>query len=153
MRQCHGGSLVNKQGGTVSRSLSLLTKELLSWAEANIASLSACYFPGKANVLADQLSRRGQVIGTKWSLHPEVTKQMFRLLGTPTLDLFATSLIKKLPLYCSLVPDPMAVMEDAFMHPWDGLEVYAFPLFALVRRVLSRLMRSAACTMILVAPL
>ena len=78
----------------VSRPLWLLTKELLCWAEANTVTLSA-YLLGKANVLADQLSRWGQVIGTEWSLHPEVTKEMFRLLGTPTLDLFATSLNKK----------------------------------------------------------
>ena len=144
---------VNKQGGTVSRSLCLLTKQLLAWAEANSVTLSARYLPGKANVLADQLSRRDQVIGTEWSLHPEVVKQVFSCLGTPTLDLFATSLNKKLPLYCSLVPDPMALMEDAFMHPWDALEVYAFPPFALIRRVLNRLMQAQACTMILVAPL
>ena len=144
---------VNKQGGTVSRSLCLLTKELLSWAEANAVKLVARYLPGKANILADQLSRRDQVIGSEWSLHPEVFKRICLRLGTPTLDLFATSMNRKLPLYCSLVPDPMAVMEDAFMHPWDGLEVYAFPPFALIRRVLSRLRSSQSCRMILVAPL
>ena len=95
---------VNKQGGTVSRSLCLLTKELLLWAEANGVTLVARYLPGKSNVLADQLSRKGQVIGTEWSLHPQVANQIFRVLGTPTLDLFATSLNKKLALYCSLVP-------------------------------------------------
>ena len=87
----------------VSHSLCLLTKELLLWTEANNVKLVARFLPGKANVLADQLSRRGQVIGTEWSLHSEVTKEMFRLLGTPTLDLFATSVNKKLPLYCSPV--------------------------------------------------
>ena len=116
-------------------------------------TLVARYLPGKANVLADQLSCRGQVMGAEWSLHPEVAKQVFRLLGTQTLDLFATSLNKKFLLYCSLVPDPMGVMEDAFMHPWDGLEVYAFPPFCLIRRVLSRLILSRQCSMILVAPL
>ena len=143
---------VNKQGGTVSRSLCLLTKELLLWAEANGVTLVARYLPGKSNVLADQLSRKGQVIGTEWSLHPQVANQIFRVLGTPTLDLFATSLNKKLALYCSLVPDPSAVMEDAFMHPWDNLEVYAFPPFALIRRVLNRLMGADSCRMVLVAP-
>ena len=46
---------------------------------------------------------------------------MFRLLGTPTLDLFVTSMNKKLRLHCSLVPHPMEAMEYAFMHLWDGL--------------------------------
>ena len=144
---------VNKQGGTVSRSLCSLTKQLLSWAEANTVKLRARFLPGRANVLADQLSRRGQVIGSEWSLHPEAVRQVFSRLGTPTLDLFATKLNKKLPLYCSLVPDPMAAMEDAFMHPWDHLEVYAYPPFALIRRVINRLRSASNCKMILVAPL
>ena len=144
---------VNKQGGTVSHSLCMLTKQLLLWAEANSVTLRARFLPGRANVLADQLSRRDQVIGTEWSLDQGVAEEIFRLLGTPTLDLFATRWNTKLPLYCSLVPDPMAVMEDAFMHPWDGLEVYAFPPFALIRQVLNRLMGSQYCRMILVAPL
>ena len=40
-----------------------------------------------------------------------------------------------------------------FMHPWDGLEVYSFPPFTLIRRVLNRLMSSDRCRMLLVAPL
>ena len=47
-------------------------------------------------------------------------------LDAPTLDLFATSLDMKLRLYCSLVTDPMALMEDSFSHPWIALEVFAF---------------------------
>ena len=38
------------------------------------------------------------------------------------------------------------------MHPWDNLEVYAFPPFALIRRVLNRLMGADSCRMVLVAP-
>ena len=49
-----------------------------------------------------------------------------------------TSLNAKLPLYCSLVPDPQAVFEDAFRHPWDDLDLYAFPPFPLVGRVIAR---------------
>ena len=78
---------------------------------------------------------------------------MLCCLGTPTLDLFVTSLNKKLLLYYSPVPDPLALMEDAFVHPWAGLEVYAFPPFALIRRVLNCLIKTQSCRMILVAPL
>ena len=58
--------------------------------------------------------------------------------GNPSIDLFATCLNAKLPLYCSLVPDLQAVFEDAFRHPWDDLDLYAFPPFALVGRVIAR---------------
>ena len=132
---------VNKQGGTVSRSLCLLTSRLLRWTESFDVHLDARYLPGESNVLADVLSRRGQVVGTEWSLHPQVARALLRAWGNPSIDLFATCLNAKLPLYCSLVPDPQAVFEDAFRHPWDDLDLYAFPPFALVGRVIASLAR------------
>ena len=108
---------VNKQGGTVSRALCLLTSRLLRWTESFDVHLNARYLSGEHNVLADVLSRRGQVIGTEWSLHPQVARSLFRMWGNPSLDLFATCLNAKLPLYCSLVPDPQAIFQDAFRHP------------------------------------
>ena len=128
---------INKQGGTVSRPLCLLTSHLLRWTESFDVHLEARYLPGESNVLADVLSRRGQVVGTEWSLHPQVARALLRAWGNPSIDLFATCLNAKLPLYCSLVPDPQAVFEDAFRHPWDDLDLYAFPPFALVGRVIA----------------
>ena len=144
---------VNKQGGTVSRSLCLLTSRLLRWTESFDVHLDARYLPGESNVLADVLSRRGQVVGTEWSLHPQVARALLRAWGNPSIDLFATCLNAKLPLYCSLVPDPQAVFEDAFRHPWDDLDRYAFPPFALVGRVIARVQESSRVAMTLVAPL
>ena len=129
---------VNKQGGTVSRPLCLLTSRLLRWMESFDVHLEARYLPGESNVLADVLSRRGQVVGTEWSLHPQVARALLRTWGNPSIDLFATCLNAKLPLYYLLVPDPQAVFEDAFRHPWDDLDLYAFPPFALVGRVIAR---------------
>ena len=51
---------INKQGGTVSRPLCLLTSRLLRWTESFDVHLEARYLPGESNVLADVLSRRGQ---------------------------------------------------------------------------------------------
>ena len=144
---------VNKQGGTVSRPLCLLTSRLLRWTESFDVHLEARYLPGESNVLADVLSRRGQVMGTEWSLHPQVARALLRTWGNPSIDLFATCLNAKLPLYCSLVPDPQAVFEDAFRHPWDDLDLYAFPPFALVGRVIARVQQSSWVAMTLVAPL
>ena len=56
---------VNKQGGTVSRPLCLLTSRLLRWTESFDVHLEARYLPGESNVLADVLSRRGQVVGDR----------------------------------------------------------------------------------------
>ena len=91
---------VNKQGGTVSRALCLLASRLLRWTESFDIHLDARYLPGHANILADVLSRRGQVVGTEWSLHPQVARALLRVWGNPSIDLFATCLNAKLPLYC-----------------------------------------------------
>ena len=144
---------VNKQGGTVSQALCLLASRLLRWTESLDIHLDARYLPGQANVLADLLSRRGQVVVTEWSLHPQVARSLLRVWGNPSIDLFATSLNAKLPLYCSLVPDPQAVFEDAFRHPWDDLDLYAFPPFPLVGWMIARVRESSRLTMTLVAPL
>ena len=144
---------VNKQGGTVSRALCLLASRLLRWTESFDIHLDVRYLPGQANVLVDLLSRRGQVVETEWSLHPQVARSLLRVWGNPSIDLFATSLNVKLPLYCSLVPDLQAVFEDAFRHPWDDLDLYMFPLFLLVGRVIARVRESSRVAMTLVAPL
>ena len=111
------------------------------------------HLPGHANVLADLLSRRGQVVGTEWSLHPQVARSLLRVWGNPSIDIFATCLKAKLPLYCLLVPDPQAVFEDAFRHPWDDLDLYAFPPFPLCSRVVARVRESSRLAITLVAPL
>ena len=140
---------INKQGGTVFRALCLLTSRFLRWTESFDVHLDARYLPGQNNVL----SRRGQVVGTEWSLHPQVARSLLRAWGNPSIDLFATCLNAKLPLYCSLVPDPRAVFEDAFRHPWDDLDLYAFPPFPLIDRVVARVQESSHVAMTLVAPL
>ena len=137
----------------MSRSLCLLTSRLLRWTESFDVHLDARYLPGESNVLVDVLSRRGQVVGTEWSLHPQVARALLRAWGNPSIDLFATCLNAKLPLYCSLVPDPQAVFEDAFRHPWDDLDLYAFPPFALVGRVIARVQQSSRVATTLVVPL
>ena len=140
---------VSKQGGTVSDSLCELTGQLLRWTEAHNVLLKARYLPGQSNVL----SLRNQVLGAEWSLLPQVAKKIICTWGSPTIDLFATHLNAKLPLYRSLIPDPQAVFEDAFRHPWNHLDVYAFPPFHLVERVVARVRENPNLSMTLIAPL
>ena len=83
-------SYINKQGGTRSHSLLRLTVELLLWLEAQDIVVRARHIPGCLNVIADHLSRPNQPIPTEWSLHPEIVKRIFRVWGTPEVDMFAT---------------------------------------------------------------
>ena len=138
---------VSKRGGTHSRSMCELTSRLLKWTEDIDVHLEARYLPGQNNVLADLLSRRDQAIATEWTLHRQVAKALLSAWGSPSIDLFASRLNAQLPVYCSLVPDDQAALEDVFRHPWDNLDVYAFPPFALLGKVLSRVRQSRNCSM------
>ena len=48
------------------------------------------------------------------------------------MDLFATSLNKKLPTYVSPIPDPQAWAVDALNIPWENMVAYTFPPTALL---------------------
>ena len=152
VQQFDGCGLCQQAGRNGVRSLCSLTSRLLRWTESLDVQMDVRYLPGQSNVLADLLSRRGQVIGTERSLHPQVARALLCVWGSPSLNLFATRLNAKLPLYCSLVPDPQASFEDAFCHPWNNLDVYTFPHFPLVGRVVARVRETPNLSMTLVTP-
>ena len=116
-------SYINKQGGTHSPTLLRLTVELLLCLEAqNI--IIARHIPGCLNVIADHLSRPNQPISTEWSLHPWIVKRIFRLWGTPEIDMFATVSNSHLPRFMSPIPEPLALAVDALSQDWQGRSVY-----------------------------
>jgi len=51
--------------------------------------------------------------------------QLCLLWDRPTIDLFATRLNKRLPLYISTIPDEDALEVDSLTASWDGLNAYA----------------------------
>ena len=59
-------------GGTISRPLCLEAQKLWLWAHKRNIIIRARHIPGKLNVLADTLSREGQIITTEWSLCPQI---------------------------------------------------------------------------------
>ena len=107
----------------------------MTWCHHYHITLKARHIPGCLNVMADLLSRSNQVQSTEWSLHPQVFKQICQKWFTPHVDLFATHLNHKLPLYVSPIPDPKAWDIDSLNINWTGLTVYASPRTALLHRV------------------
>ena len=105
-------SYINKQGGTLSLTLLRLTVELLLWLEAQNIIVRARHIPGCLNVIADHLSRPNQPIPTEWSLHPEIVRRIFRVWGTPEVDMFATLSNSHLPRFMSPIPEPRALAVD-----------------------------------------
>ena len=77
----------------------------------------------------DYLSRPNQPISTEWSLHPEIVRRIFRVWGTPEVDMFATVLNSHLPRFMSPIPEPRALAVDALSQDWQGRSMYMFPYF------------------------
>ena len=68
------------------------------------------------------------------------------------IDLFATSLTARLPVFFAPAWEPKAAGIDAFLQPWDNLQAYAFPPLAIITRVLLKLRASHNCDLTLIAP-
>ena len=150
--QHHCGSLNKQTGGTHSRTLCNLAVEAAEWCARNKVHLKARYLPGRLNALADCLSRKGAVVQTEWSLNQRVAYQIFHVWGSPHIDLFATHLNRKLPLFVSPVLEPEAYATDALSLSWVGMWAYVFPPFPLILTCLRKI-QIEECLVCLVAPL
>ena len=143
---------VNKQGGKVSHSLCLLASRLLRWTESLDIHLSASYLPGQSNVLAYLLSRRDQIIGTKWS-PPLGGESCASTLGPTVNRCFCdASQCEASPILFPHSGSPGGLrgcVSSSLGQP--GL--YAFPHFPLAGRVVARVRETANLSMTLVAPL
>jgi len=129
------------------------TEQVLQMAEENHWFLSASHVPGRLNILADQLSRRSEIISTEWELHQEAAQLLFQRWGTPNIDLFATKLNKKLATYVSPVMDPEAWETNALSISWEGLSAYAFPPHPILAQFLEKVDGCRRLRLILVAPM
>ena len=69
---------LRNQGGTKSLAMNDLATDICLWAEKRGMTLVPRYLPGHLNVLADHLSRRGQILKTEWSLNQTVADRIFR---------------------------------------------------------------------------
>ena len=142
---------INKQGGTHSAEMCDLLWKIMTWCHRYQITLKARHIPGCLNVMADLLSRLNQVQSAVWSLHPQVFKQICLKWFTPHVDLFATRLNHKVPLYVSPVSDQNTCDIDALNINWSGLTAYAYPPTALLHRVIQKV-RQSNCLIIVIAP-
>lgn len=145
-------SYINRQGGTRSIQMYETTKNLLMWCHTQNILLKAVHIKGSMNVMADLLSRDKHTVNTEWSLLPLVTQNLWKLWFLPDIDLFATIYNRKLVRYVSPFPDNNAVSVDALSMTWDHLRVYAFPPFAILKKVIQKLEQSVECEMIMITP-
>ena len=136
-------SYLNKEGDTHSIEMCALIWRFLAFTNSRRIQIRARHVPGSLNVIADSLSRRDKVIQTEWSLHQQIFNQICRVWHTPMVDLYATHLNHKLPIYVSPVPDKKAWKIDALDICWEGLDGYVFCPVAILPQVIKRPARDA----------
>ena len=85
------------------------TWKLLLWYMyiANKVILSSSHLAGKLNIMPDALFS-SRILPTELTLHPTVTQMIFQRLDRPHIDLFASAMNNRLPVYCSCGYDPKA---------------------------------------------
>jgi hypothetical protein len=142
---------IRKQGGTRSPDLLNLTSQLYTWLEENQITLKCRHIAGRLNVLADGLSREGQILPTEWGLHPRALNYLWARWEKPLIDMFATRHNRKLPMFVSPVPDQEALAIDALSIDWSGMHFYAFPPTAIITQVLLKIQQHD-CKVVLIAP-
>ena len=129
---------LRRSGGTRSKVLFLKAREILLWVESMQITILPQFIQGSLNTRADLLSRPNLVIGSEWTLHQQVVQDLLHQWPA-IIDLFATSLTARLPVFFSPAWEPKATGVDAFLQPWDTFQAYAFPPIAIIRRVLLKL--------------
>ena len=101
--------------------------------------LSASHLAGIHNVVANSLSRTTP-LESEWSLDSKSFAFVRSKVPGLQIDLFATSLNAKLPLYVSPNQDPRATAMDALSIDWNQWEkIYLFPPVNLLIKVLDKL--------------
>ena len=143
---------LNKEGGMKSGPLCALLWRILTWCTRWRVTFIAWHIPGRLNVIAEKLFRLGQTIQLEWSLHPEVFQAICARWHQPQVDLFATRFNSKLPQFVSPVPDPQAWAVDTLSLSWEDLNPYAFPLVAILGKVVEKLQDCPCTRIILIAP-
>ena len=150
-RQCHCSQLSEQTRGNTLWDRCLLVWRILAYCNPRNILIRARHIQGCLNVIADSLSRKDKIIQTEWSLHPQIFSLICIVWHKPMVDMFATKLNHKLPIYVSPVPDANAVNMDALNISWEGLDGYAFCPVALIPKVIQE-MNTYRCKMIVVAP-
>ena len=143
---------IRRQGGTHSTELTEEAWKVLNLCLAHNIHLFAKHIPGRFNTLADRMSRVDKPISTEWSLNQEIANKIFQIMDFPSIDLFATRLNHRLPIYVSPIPDQKVLSIDALSMDWNRIHAYAFPPFHLIPAVINKIWLSQ-CKIVLIAPL
>ena len=141
----HMGRMANSQMDSLAKDIWLFAKSKNLW-------LQSSFLKGSENTAADIVSQILS-IRTEWTIPQPVFDAVCSVLGTPTIDLFASHLNVWLPCYISWIPDPYSLHVDALSVSWENEFPYLFPPFAIIHRCLQQLVTQKINRALIIFPL
>ena len=142
-------SYVKNEGGTISRPLLLLTRDLLLLAHRLQIRILPSFVPSAENHLADAASRFRSP--PDWHLPTATFDALCRRWGRPEIDLFASAASAQVRRFFAWGDAREAEAFDALAQVWRFRIAYAFPPPPILPRVI-RKMESSTGTFLLVTP-
>lgn len=139
---------INRMGSIQYPQLNFLTRQIWNWCEKRNLWMHASYVCSRENK-ADESSRCFS-LETEWELSSIAFLKITKVLGNPTIDLFASRLNTKCDKYVSWRQDPNSIAVDSFTISWKNIFFYAFPPFSLILRVLNKIIVDQAAGIIVV---
>lgn len=137
-------SYINSMGGIKSIECNRIARKIWIWCIEHQIWLIATHIPGKLNTKADYQSRNfnDQI---KWQLNKNNFEKVCLLWNKPEIDLFASHLNTKLPIFCSWKADPESSFVDAFTLDWGNFSYsYMFPPFSMIGRCVKKIIKDKA---------
>ena len=102
---------INNLGGTASKELVILMRNLWMWCLERNIHIVAVHLPGVLNTVADTESRQ-MLDRTAWKLNSVIFQKINNLFEPLDMDLFASRLSTQCPYYFSWRPDPYALVTE-----------------------------------------
>ena len=141
---------INNMGSSKSLLFHFQIFEIWKWAIARNIWLSATHLPGILNVEADIESRRNET-KMEWKLDADVFQHAISVLKfIPEVDLFASRINSQLAKFFAYRHDPEAMGVNAFSISWNDKKFYAFPPFAIISRVIQKIVYDNAMGILVV---
>ena len=130
-----------------------LGKEIWHYLLNHSMSITVEYLPSVLHTVADRESRKKKTDFSEWFLQPKVLQAVSWLLGSLTVDLFASSLYHQLPQLIVWHPDTYSQGTDAMIQNWNIGLPYTISPFSMISRVLLNIKQECDPLLILIASL
>ena len=149
--QHSGFDIFEKIRETKNQKMTILSKEIWEILISKQMMITVEYLLSLLNKVTN-LESLCKVDSSQQVLCRHVFRNLCLKLGTPTVGFFASWVSYQVAQYVAWKPDPCSIAKGVLSIPWTQGHCYAFPLFCLIPRVLSKTQQDQVHTITLITP-